>query len=503
MKKRFVFISLATGGLIATVLLFSGPAKFSFTKATTCEHSGNHYALKEADISHSGHKEFWACCKCHESFLENPGGTFVDQDDSMMVGGLDETHIAYLAPKGEGYTLIKDFEEMAANETFGGWVAVKDNGNTYIKASGSGWLTPIETALLYNDELGLTDSWTMSADLYLVGNVAGNLSFTSNTFSTNDEGKFNKFIFWHTDENNGYTQVKQNSTNSDDGSNLLDCGWLTQHGFDAGTVGNVAHNAWFNLKMVREGATISLYANNILQGSDTISGLQNIKDIKFRICMGSETAEVRLDNFKISKNSVSNDFENLANNAQFGGWTAVNDEGNTYIKASGSGWITPVETARLFDEQIELGNKWEMTAKLYLVGHVAGNISFVSNTFSQNNEGTFNKFLFWHTDENNGYIQVRRDGTNNDDGTILTDGGWLTMHDGFEDATVGSQVHDTWVDVKFVRNEGNVSVYIANNIIIDSIPVVNMLDMKDVAFRIAMSNASAEVRLDDFRIARF
>ena len=49
------------------------------------------------DIFYYGHREFWACCVCHEQFLEEPlDGNFVDAEDSNMVGGLDSNHIAYL-----------------------------------------------------------------------------------------------------------------------------------------------------------------------------------------------------------------------------------------------------------------------------------------------------------------------------------------------------------------------------------------------------------------------
>ena len=500
MKKRFVLVSLAAFGLLGALFIRLTPNNFSFRASATCEHAGYHYALKEADISHSGHKEFWTCCKCHEAFLANPGGSFVDQDDSLMVGGLSDTHIAYLAPKGEGYTLVKDFEELAVNDTFGGWTVVEDGGNKYIQASGSGYVSPVETALLYNDELALTNSWTMSADLYLVGNIAGNLSFTSNTFSENNEGTFNKFLFWHTDTNNGYTQVRRDGTNSSDGSALLDCGWFTQHGFDAGTIGNVAHNAWFNLKLSREGNLISMYANDVLLGSGEVAGLTNIKDIKFRICMSQTAAEVRLDNFMISKNSVSHNFEEMAANDTFGGWTVVEDGGKKYIQASGSGYVSPVETALLFDEQIALGTRWEMSAKLYLVGNIAGNLSFTSNTFSENNEGTFNKFLFWHTDTNNGYTQVRRDGTNSSDGSALLDCGWFTQH-GFDAGEIGNIAHNAWFNLKLTREGDVISLY-ANDLLQGSGTVAGLLDMKDIKFRICMSQTAAEVRLDDFRIAR-
>lgn len=64
-----------------------------------CEHSGYHYEELLPEIGAAGHKEFWACCKCHEAFLEKPEkGVFTDQDDSLMTGEIDEEHIAYIGP---------------------------------------------------------------------------------------------------------------------------------------------------------------------------------------------------------------------------------------------------------------------------------------------------------------------------------------------------------------------------------------------------------------------
>ena len=401
--------------------------------------------------------------------------------------------------------LVKDFEKLAENDAFGGWTAVKEDNNTYIKASGSGWLTPIDTALLYNDELGLTDNFTMSAKVYLVGNVAGNISFTSNSFSENNADTFNKFVFWHTDENNGYAQIKKNATDSSDGDNLFDAGWIAGHGsITAENVGSVLHNAWATIKLVRNGNKVSLWFNDAqMINEQELAGLTALKDVKFRICMASDTAEVRLDDFEIRVNEIANDFNGLQEGAKFGGWSVVKDGGNSYLEANGSTWVDPVQTARLFDGEIELGDRWDMSAKLYLVGHVAGNISFVSNSFSENNADTFNKFFFWHTDENNGYIQVRKNCTDTSDGDVMFDPGWLTLHEGFTDATVGEQVHDTWVNVRMVRNGDTFNMYVADIIVLEGASAAQFTNMRDIAFRIAMSSVEGTVRLDDFAIRTF
>lgn len=61
-----------------------------------CEHVGYHYAALDETYNTAGHKEFWSCCKCHEAFLEEPEGVFIDNDDENMTGELDENHIAYI-----------------------------------------------------------------------------------------------------------------------------------------------------------------------------------------------------------------------------------------------------------------------------------------------------------------------------------------------------------------------------------------------------------------------
>ena len=108
MKKRH---TLAVSCLVSVAFLTMGIAIAAnreqvFVKAEPCEHSGNHYAAKAANVDEHGHKEFWACCKCHEQWLEEPAvGTFVDADDSAMSGGMLPGHIAYIP---------SELEELAA-----------------------------------------------------------------------------------------------------------------------------------------------------------------------------------------------------------------------------------------------------------------------------------------------------------------------------------------------------------------------------------------------------
>ena len=213
---------------------------------------------------------------------------------------------------------------------------------------------------------------------------------------------------------------------------------------------------------------------------------------------------------KTANNAVANihevrkDFENLAAGEQFGGFVAVEEEGNTYIKASGSGWTSPVQTAKLYDDELVLGTHWTMSARLYLVGHMAGNISFVSSDFYAGSEDSFDKFFFWHTDENNGYVQSRKacqDADPNWDGAVVADPGWLTLHAGFADDTVGTEVHDAWVTIELTRNENVLSFAMNGKTLGDYTIDQNVHPfggLSDISFRIMMGDPNAEVRLDDF-----
>ena len=123
MNKMKLFLTSIIGLLCATsaVIVINNTSKGISTipvaKATECSHHhGYHYALKEATIDQPGHKEFWACCECHHQYLVKPEGDFIDRDDSLMIGIIDENHIAYLPPAnsggGDGDYWVKDpFDE--------------------------------------------------------------------------------------------------------------------------------------------------------------------------------------------------------------------------------------------------------------------------------------------------------------------------------------------------------------------------------------------------------
>lgn len=121
MKNKYI-----TLGVVGTMVLCSVPA-FIFgsknmlsTKADTgCvngHHVGNHYTAKDPTCVEAGNKEFWACCECHQQFVEEPTeGTWTDRGEYS--GTLETEHIAYVAPTGEHdykYTVV-DSETVEGN----------------------------------------------------------------------------------------------------------------------------------------------------------------------------------------------------------------------------------------------------------------------------------------------------------------------------------------------------------------------------------------------------
>ena len=111
-KKIFslLFVTTICFGIGAFILFTPAGADYSLhAHATECDtHNGYHYSYKAPTETESGHKEFWTCCKCHQSFIVEPEGSFVDADDSTMTGGLDINHIAYLAPTGDSIVVSED-----------------------------------------------------------------------------------------------------------------------------------------------------------------------------------------------------------------------------------------------------------------------------------------------------------------------------------------------------------------------------------------------------------
>lgn len=100
MRKNVLTLAIVSFTSLSLISAFAIKQNSKLAHAVfLCEHSGYHYEELLPEIGAAGHKEFWACCKCHEAFLEKPEkGAFVDQDDSLMTGEMDEEHIAYISP---------------------------------------------------------------------------------------------------------------------------------------------------------------------------------------------------------------------------------------------------------------------------------------------------------------------------------------------------------------------------------------------------------------------
>ena len=99
MKKSRLIPLLGVVLLGTTVVSVSKYNQLNKINGQGCDHVGYHYDEVMPSESAPGHYEFWACCKCHEVFLEEPAvGSFVDAAENQMTGGIDDTHPAYLDP---------------------------------------------------------------------------------------------------------------------------------------------------------------------------------------------------------------------------------------------------------------------------------------------------------------------------------------------------------------------------------------------------------------------
>ena len=115
-RAKLSLCSIVAGLSIASICAFSNKGDNRFITSGTHTHDGYHYDAKMNTSSEAGHLEFWTCCQCHEIFLTEPTeGTFIDQVDEDMVGGLDESHPAYLPPR-ELLTLSMRFNEYFDEE---------------------------------------------------------------------------------------------------------------------------------------------------------------------------------------------------------------------------------------------------------------------------------------------------------------------------------------------------------------------------------------------------
>lgn len=124
MKKRpfFLLASAAVLSLACFTLVAANTKGVILTFGKNTTHNGNHYVSKAATVTESGYQEFWVCCECHESFLTQPEGTFVDADPATMIGGVGEDHIAYIPAEMDAVAaeaIVKSYTPHSYFETVG------------------------------------------------------------------------------------------------------------------------------------------------------------------------------------------------------------------------------------------------------------------------------------------------------------------------------------------------------------------------------------------------
>lgn len=91
---------------------------------TECTHVGNHYEAKNPTAAEAGTKEFWACCSCHEHYLEKPAGTWADAGIAPTVDSSDDRYWT-LEEYSKSPELAEDLKELG----FGSVTNYKNKAN--------------------------------------------------------------------------------------------------------------------------------------------------------------------------------------------------------------------------------------------------------------------------------------------------------------------------------------------------------------------------------------
>lgn len=125
-KKTTLLLGLCAllAGTTAAVICRSG---VEMTTAVGCSHIGNHYSEYAATYEHSGVKEYWVCCSCHEHFLSEPQiGAWVNLTgvENPDIESTDDRYIAQLA---------HTFDDKWSHNEYTHWHACLDEGYENLK----------------------------------------------------------------------------------------------------------------------------------------------------------------------------------------------------------------------------------------------------------------------------------------------------------------------------------------------------------------------------------
>ncbi len=91
--KRSTIAFVSMGLMFAGLYALSPKTLIHVSGDCTHGHDGNHYNAHAPTTTTAGNKEFWVCCKCHEKFLTQPAGIFVNVGSAPIIG---EGHLAYI-----------------------------------------------------------------------------------------------------------------------------------------------------------------------------------------------------------------------------------------------------------------------------------------------------------------------------------------------------------------------------------------------------------------------
>lgn len=200
-KKTLCFTLAITTAIVtlgATLLVKNNVG--SSIIAQDCPHEGYHYDAHDSTCTVAGNKEFWACCKCHNQWLSNPGGNFVDNTLSEQ---LESTHIAYVAA------------EHIFNEKLvctGGCGESFSEANGFSEATSEDLITPVTLSTLGQSAFDFSNSHTfVNFDFAKNGDFELNYSYKY-TKTTSGGDYYSIYLFNGRDEKGLVLQVSTNRT---------------------------------------------------------------------------------------------------------------------------------------------------------------------------------------------------------------------------------------------------------------------------------------------------
>ncbi len=113
-KKKKILVtalSILTGGVVLSTQAIS---KSYLANGEKCSHAnGNHYSEYAATYDHSGIKEYWVCCDCHEHYLIEPSSGNWNNLDGVENTTIDEEDDRYIVQLEHKYSTEWSYDDTS------------------------------------------------------------------------------------------------------------------------------------------------------------------------------------------------------------------------------------------------------------------------------------------------------------------------------------------------------------------------------------------------------